>query len=349
MNIIPSPSIKTFFYDDNGHPLSGGQLFSYKAGTNELKDTYTDSTGLYVNTNPIVLDDAGGAYIFIQTNNDEEESDAYSFELLDRDGVLQWTASNISSLQGKQGTPGGPKGDRGLPGLTGPDGPQGARGRQGDKGAIGPMGKNGSMSEFWRTAGTYTFVVPEGVTSIDYVLGGGGGGFFTSTTLPAVSQVATGTAGQIKRGTIAVTPGVILNITIGAGGLVTNTQLGGNGKASTLGSTTITTITSTGGNAGVTNNITFNSGYYKKMDPFQTFKNFEGVTFNIIPNALEGESSPFGEGGNIYKNANSNATGNCSSGGTGIPYLITPTTMGMPELGRGGDGILILNYTKTGV
>jgi hypothetical protein len=67
-NIVPSPNIREFFYDENGKPLVGGKLYSYIAGTNTPRDTYTDSTGLYVNTNPIILDDAGSCEIWIATN-----------------------------------------------------------------------------------------------------------------------------------------------------------------------------------------------------------------------------------------------------------------------------------------
>lgn len=55
--LMPAPKIQ--FFDVNGKPLAGGQVFTYQAGTSIGQATYTDSTGTVVNTNPIVLDSGG--------------------------------------------------------------------------------------------------------------------------------------------------------------------------------------------------------------------------------------------------------------------------------------------------
>ena len=55
--LLPPPKIQ--FLDNSGHPLAGGFVFTYQAGTSIQQATYTDSTGTIVNTDPIVLD-AGG-------------------------------------------------------------------------------------------------------------------------------------------------------------------------------------------------------------------------------------------------------------------------------------------------
>ena len=47
------------FFDNNGLPLVGGLLYSYAAGTSTQAATYTSSSGLTSNSNPIVLDSAG--------------------------------------------------------------------------------------------------------------------------------------------------------------------------------------------------------------------------------------------------------------------------------------------------
>ena len=47
------------FFSNNGLPLSGGLLYTYTAGTSTPALTYTSSTGLIANTNPIVLDATG--------------------------------------------------------------------------------------------------------------------------------------------------------------------------------------------------------------------------------------------------------------------------------------------------
>lgn len=60
------------FFDSNGDPLNGGKVYTYAAGTNTPKATYTDNTENTELDNPIELDSAGrvvawgtGAYKFI--------------------------------------------------------------------------------------------------------------------------------------------------------------------------------------------------------------------------------------------------------------------------------------------
>lgn len=348
-NIIPSPSIREFFYDQEGNPLVGGKLFSYKAGTNEPKDTYTDSTGLYTNTNPIILDDSGSCKIFISTNDTEsgETSDAYKFVLYDALGNLQWSTDNIYSLKGPKGTPGGPKGDKGDQGIQGPIGTTGPRGYTGVKGNIGPKGDNGSQTDIWRVPGTYNFTVPVGVTSINYEIGGGGGGFYSEfpSMLPSVGAVGTGVSGQIKQGTITVSAGDVITIIIGAGGQFSANQSLAMGQLSSFQSTLVTLVTASGGRYGNTHNISPGQAYYQKMPPFLTFSTFEGYPINVIPDAIYGESSPYGDGGNIYKYGTPNAQGNCSSAGISVPYLINSTTIGVAQFGTGAPGICIFTYS----
>lgn len=48
------------FFDNNGAVLSGGKIFTYAAGSNSSElPTYADSTGLILNSNPIILDSSG--------------------------------------------------------------------------------------------------------------------------------------------------------------------------------------------------------------------------------------------------------------------------------------------------
>jgi len=57
VSITPSPYQQ--FLDNAGKPLAGGKVFTYDAGTTNLRNTYIDSTGTIQNTDPIVLDAAG--------------------------------------------------------------------------------------------------------------------------------------------------------------------------------------------------------------------------------------------------------------------------------------------------
>lgn len=51
--------------DNDGNPISGGKLFVYDAGTNTKVDTYTEADLATPHTNPIILDAAGRAVIFL--------------------------------------------------------------------------------------------------------------------------------------------------------------------------------------------------------------------------------------------------------------------------------------------
>ena len=84
-----SPPPKLQFFDANGNPLVGGFLYTYAAGTTTPLATYTDSTGVSANTNPIVLDSRGEANVWLG-------ADIYKFALYTSVGVLIWTVDNIN-------------------------------------------------------------------------------------------------------------------------------------------------------------------------------------------------------------------------------------------------------------
>ena len=59
------PYIQQQFFDNNGVPLNGGLVYTYAGGTTTPATTYTDSTGGTPNANPVVLDSAGRASIWL--------------------------------------------------------------------------------------------------------------------------------------------------------------------------------------------------------------------------------------------------------------------------------------------
>ena len=85
-----SPTPKLQFFDANGAPLAGGLLYTYAAGTTTPLASYTDSTGLIANTNPIVLDSRGEANVWLATAS-------YKLALYTSVNVLIWTVDNIST------------------------------------------------------------------------------------------------------------------------------------------------------------------------------------------------------------------------------------------------------------
>lgn len=76
-----APTLWQRFSDSNNVLLAGGKIYSYVAGTNTPSATYTDSTGVTPNTNPVILDAAGycnlwlgnGAYKFVLTDANDNQ------------------------------------------------------------------------------------------------------------------------------------------------------------------------------------------------------------------------------------------------------------------------------------
>ena len=102
--LAPTPKLQ--FFDANGDPLVGGKLYTYAAGTTTPLASYTDSTGLIANTNPIVLDSRGEANVWLS-------GAIYKFALYTSVGVLIWTVDNIN------GTTNSPFGNTTVVNFTG--------------------------------------------------------------------------------------------------------------------------------------------------------------------------------------------------------------------------------------
>lgn len=80
------------FCDGNGHPYAAGTLETYIVNTTTPKNTWQDSLGSVLNTNPVVLDSAGRCILY--------GDGAYRFVLRDSTGNLIWdlpTSSLVSA------------------------------------------------------------------------------------------------------------------------------------------------------------------------------------------------------------------------------------------------------------
>jgi len=94
--IAPFP--KHQFFDNNGDPADGYQLFVYSAGTTTKVNTYSDVDLTSANTNPIILDAAGRCTIFL-------DQGSYKFVFTDPDdtdpptGAI-WTVDSVSNVPG---------------------------------------------------------------------------------------------------------------------------------------------------------------------------------------------------------------------------------------------------------
>ncbi len=92
MSFELTPVLKQRFMSlTTGLPLSGGLVYTYAAGTTTPLATYTDSTGLTPNANPVVLDSNGYANIWMGNNS-------YKFSVFDSASNLQFTTDNVLSI-----------------------------------------------------------------------------------------------------------------------------------------------------------------------------------------------------------------------------------------------------------
>ncbi len=89
MTAFISPPPRLQFFTNAGVPMAGGFLYTYAAGTTTPLVTYTDSTGLVANTNPVILDSRGEASIWLG-------GVGYKFKLATPANVDIWTQDNIA-------------------------------------------------------------------------------------------------------------------------------------------------------------------------------------------------------------------------------------------------------------
>lgn len=90
------PPMKQQFFDANGDPLNGGKLYFYEPGTSTLKDIYSDSGGETTLSNPVILDSAGRAAVWL--------NGYYKVIVNDSDDATIYTVDNVSSQYAESNT-----------------------------------------------------------------------------------------------------------------------------------------------------------------------------------------------------------------------------------------------------
>jgi hypothetical protein len=85
-----SPLPKLQFFGTDGLPLVGGKLYTYAAGTTTPIATYTDHTAANLNTNPVILDSAGQAGVWLT------DTVTYKYTLTDANDVPLFTVDFVS-------------------------------------------------------------------------------------------------------------------------------------------------------------------------------------------------------------------------------------------------------------
>lgn len=88
--VTPVPNVRYREFTKCGQkPLAGGQIWTYEANSTTPKITFQDPYGMTPNTNPIILDAAGEADIYL--------NGTYRFVVKDKNGVTQKDVGKIGS------------------------------------------------------------------------------------------------------------------------------------------------------------------------------------------------------------------------------------------------------------
>lgn len=215
------------------------------------------------------------------------------------------------------------------------------------------------VTRTYTVAGSYSFTVPKGVTSMTIEAWGGGGRGGSKTT--GADGAAGGGGGAYSREDITVVPGESFNLEVGAGSS-SNSAHGGDSWVSTgtfaqafllaKGGKTVPSNGNTGGEGGLASEgigaIRYSGGRGSNTVNFTT-SGGGGSSGGFSSNGSDGNlniggiaPSGGGNGGNGRTSPGSGAAGQLPGGGGGGAVR---STSGSPSGGNGGRGQIIITYT----
>jgi len=183
------------------------------------------------------------------------------------------------------------------------------------------------------TPGTSTWTVPCGVTSLTVEAWGGGGGGGSATINS--NGGSGGGGGAYSTYTVTVTPGQIINYTVGSGGLG-GTANGGDGSL-----TTILALTANGGTGGFQDQGTAGTGGTASGGTTNTSGD-NGITGTSATGEAGGNGANGGNGG-LAVTVESNGNDGTAPGGAGGGGLLVAGT-GPSNGGNGGAGQITITY-----
>lgn len=266
--LMPFP--RQQFFSTAGAVLAGGSIYFYAAGTSTPQAAYSDSSGNTPLANPVVLDAAGSASIWLS-------SSLYKIVAFDVNGVQQWSVDNVSAvsqpeLQGTNTfasltttgnvTVGGnlvvsgsiTAASGSISGAFGVSGTLSAAALNvtGNETVGGTLGVTGAAS----FSGGET--ITGGLTVDSITVGGQSLTAFVNALIPSLSAVAgtlvisgVATSGNWVIFTFGTTAGTRIRIAFGAGQVATGTTLtlpSGFSQANSMFQIGIANVNSTGGN-----------------------------------------------------------------------------------------------------
>jgi hypothetical protein len=94
VNLSPIWGAGAQLFDNSGNVLTGGKIYTYAAGTTTPAATYTSSSGITANSNPIILNSAGRVPYEIWLT----DGISYKFVLKDSNDTLIATYDNLSGI-----------------------------------------------------------------------------------------------------------------------------------------------------------------------------------------------------------------------------------------------------------
>lgn len=348
--ISPEPRLQ--FFANDGSFLVGGKLYTYAAGTTTPLATYTTSTGLIANTNPIILDSRGEASVWFGSSK-------YKFVLKTAADVEIWSQDQLQGYANADGsnaygtwpisitgnaatatvatsvTPGAAVTSitgAGLYGFTLTGGPITSSGTltvtpPAPSTAGNVLTSNGTnwVSQAFAGGGQYkdqlfiasgTWTCPSGVTSVKATVIGGGSGSSSS----GGTGNGNGAPGGIAIGFCTVVPGTAYTVTIGLGTAGTTAGI----NSSAAGTSSFSTFLTATGGSGTTSSGTVNG--IGGTGTGGTLLNITGSTIGAAYAPV-----PFKLTQSILNNSNA------SAGGAAQTFTVTPTNGNLGAGARGYD------------
>lgn len=89
VTVNPMPFVVPQFLTNSGQPCAGCQLASFAAGTSTPLATYSEPSGTFPNSNPVILDSAGRARIYLT-------GASYKLVLSDANGSQIWSVDQVA-------------------------------------------------------------------------------------------------------------------------------------------------------------------------------------------------------------------------------------------------------------